>query len=687
MSVSGSPFAGVGKKTGVGAATCVAGPGLAMRRHAMMLGLLVASVAASERAQARCDPDAKNNVTATCTGTTLNQNPPNGYGTGNEINLNTTVVRGATVTGTADANATGIGIFFNTGSVTNFGTIIGTGGTEGAGIAAFGNATVANSGTISGTSTTDDGIAAGIAADTATVTNSGTISGTAGGNGVGIDAGSATVFNSGTIIGAGGTEGIGIFANNNATVFNSGTIIGTGGTEGIGIRVGAAGNVATSGTIIGSGGTAIQFNGNGGRAASDILTVLPGARFGGLVDFGGGADTVNFGPGSWILNTARFDAGLSSVNTSGNPSVVTPTQIIVADLSGFAAQNRAILDITGWIGSVLPDTPVFAPGAGGSASAFAALDTPSSPFDAFASFPSEALGSAKAPAMKAASAVYADGNAVWAKGFGGQRVQDTSGAFIGGTTTGAGGAVGYERAIDPDLKLGALVGGSTNKTNLYFNAGSTSTDTVFGGAYGRKMWGGTFLDLAVIGGNLANTNVRNIGGGLGLVSANASYGGWFIDPSLAFGHRFDVNLVPGNFTITPAVKVRYLDAHFDGYAESGAGVANLVVAGRDFQAWEERAELTFANSFTVAGGHRVMVRVTGGALAQQRSAGGQVNIALLGQNFLAATPDRGSISGAFGGAGLDWQMGNVTLFASGEATGTNDSTHTFAAKGGARMSW
>jgi hypothetical protein len=72
-----------------------------------------------------------------------------------------------------------------------------------------------------------------------------------------------------------------------------------------------------------------------------------------------------------------------------------------------------------------------------------------------------------------------------------------------------------------------------------------------------------------------------------------------------------------------------------------------------------------------------MVRVTGG----------QVNIALVGQNFLAVTPDRGSITGAFGGAGLDWQMGNVTLFAAGEATTTNDSTHTVAAKGGARMSW
>src|SRR5712672_2526787 len=115
MSVSGSPFAGVGKKAGVGAASCVAGPGLALRRQAMMLGLLIASVAASERAQADCTPPAGSNVTATCTGTTLNQNPPNGFGTGNEINLNTTVVQRATVTGTADA--TGRGILFRTGSV------------------------------------------------------------------------------------------------------------------------------------------------------------------------------------------------------------------------------------------------------------------------------------------------------------------------------------------------------------------------------------------------------------------------------------------------------------------------------------------------------------------------------------------------------------------------------------------
>jgi len=120
--MSRSPLASAGKKTGVGAGTCEARPGLAMRRHAMMLALLIASFAASERAQAKCDPPAGDNVTATCTGTT--SNPNNGFGSGN--NLNTTVVQGATVTGIANADS--VGIFFNTGSMTNFGVISGIGG-------------------------------------------------------------------------------------------------------------------------------------------------------------------------------------------------------------------------------------------------------------------------------------------------------------------------------------------------------------------------------------------------------------------------------------------------------------------------------------------------------------------------------------------------------------------------------
>ncbi len=40
----------------------------------------------------------------------------------------------------------------------------------------------------------------------------------------------------------------------------------------------------SSGRIVGGNGTAIQFNASG-VAASDTLNILPGARFGGLVNF------------------------------------------------------------------------------------------------------------------------------------------------------------------------------------------------------------------------------------------------------------------------------------------------------------------------------------------------------------------------------------------------------------------
>ena len=110
---------------------------------------------------------------------------------------------------------------------------------------------------------------------------------------------------------------------------------------------------------------------------------------------------MNFGPGSWILNTANFNVALSTVSTSGSAYVVTPNQIIVTDLSGFGAANRAIMDVTGWISSVLPETPARAPAQGG-ATSFAAIQSAAPRFDtAFDSFPS-ALPYAPTPSSTAA---------------------------------------------------------------------------------------------------------------------------------------------------------------------------------------------------------------------------------------------------------------------------------------------
>ena len=60
--------------------------------------------------------------------------------------------------------------------------------------------------------------------------------------------------------------------------------------------------------------------------------------------------------------------------------------------------------------------------------------------------------------------------------------------------------------------------------------------------------------------------------------------------------------------------------------------------------------------------NRITLRMTAGALAQQRTAGSTVNIALLGQNFLATTPDQKNVTGVFGGAGFDWQVDRMVLF-------------------------
>jgi hypothetical protein len=67
--------------------------------------------------------------------------------------------------------------------------------------------------------------------------------------------------------------------------------------------------------------------------------------------------------------------------------------------------------------------------------------------------------------------------------------------------------------------------------------------------------------------------------------------------------------------------------------------------------------------------------------------GGQVNVVLIGQNFIAATPDRGSVAGGYAAAGIDWQIGRFTLFAAGEGIYTNEMARIYSGKGGVRVTW
>ncbi len=488
--------------------------------------MALALPALPNEASAACAPPAGNNVTATCTGATNNQNGTNGYGTGAETGLTVSVVNGASVVGTNN------GIAASTVTVTNAGTITGTviaglnvgsttvtnagtisGGSFG--IFATGSATVTNSGTILGRAVN------GISAITfATVNNSGTISGGV----LGISgANMATVTNSGTVSGG----QFGIVSGGTALVTNSGTILGTGtgsfeiqGGNAIVVNSGlisastgissaaAAANVINSGTIIGTGGIALQFS-----AAADTLTILPGSKIIGAINLGGGGDTVNFRTGNQNLT---FDTLARATVTSNVPFVVSGNRAVTIDPTSLAASDRIVVDFTREISGLVSGrlneaaanrgsgVSAFAPSALGPADQFAG--------SAFGSFdPIPALGYAPSDAVvfKNPTMTRPDGSAVWAKGFYGQVTQDAQGPLLRTQTSLYGGAIGFDTLLRPDLRLGVVIGGGATNKSIDLNMGGADSNIVFGGAYGRYNLGAAFFDASLLVGGSHNSATRN----------------------------------------------------------------------------------------------------------------------------------------------------------------------------------
>jgi uncharacterized protein with beta-barrel porin domain len=286
------------------------------------------SVSTATLAQAACTPGAVDATTpapgsmVTCTGTTTNQNDPDGYGTGNQTGITINVTDGATVEGVS-AGGQGIwvgdavinngvgalvlgrtnGILAATGSlaVTNFGSITAT--TNGAGITAATGVTLTNhaagaiSGQVNGVASTSGAI---------TVDNSGNITAGSGG-GVIASGGAVNVTNRGTI---NSTTGTGISASADVTLTNqaSGAILG--GADGVVSTAGAV-TVDNAGSITGTGQAAID-------AGADVTVtnraggvISGGTR--GIFSRGGNITLDNAGSITSTGGVATVSAGFDSV--------------------------------------------------------------------------------------------------------------------------------------------------------------------------------------------------------------------------------------------------------------------------------------------------------------------------------------------------------------------------------------
>jgi Autotransporter beta-domain len=560
--------------------------------------------------------------------------------------------------------------------VTNSGTI--SGGL--AGIEAGTTASISNSGTVTG------GFQ-GISAQVVVVTNSGVISATLsqfGSPGAGISASmTAVVSNSGTIT-AVGLNSIGIQAST-AAVTNTGVVSG-----GVGIQLSGGGTGSTlvnSGTVIGTGGTAIDFS----NSNHDTLTFLPGSRIIGLIDLGS-QDTVNFRGGAYLF-TFGGPNGLTgaTISAGGAPFLVSGNQVATLDPTAFGLADRALMNFTGGISSLVgnrfgsmapvgvsaPRASSFAPGTSGIADAAN---------EAFAGIPSLAVAYApETPsAFKAPPFAGVGVTTVWTGAFGGARRQSADGPMLAATDRAVGAAIGVDKQIAPNLMLGGFAGGGNGRLSVDLNSQNVDTGYVFGGAYGRYEWATQFFDFTLYGGHTHNFSSRIVTNNLApnvLETATAKYDGAFVSPDVTYGWHLPLD---AGYVVTPTARLRYVAGFFDGYAEVGSA-QNLSVGDRTIQDIEGRLELDVTKTTTVGSHDTLKTGLHVGAIGLGRIGDTTVNTVLLGQNLVFVTPGKASAIGGLAGGSFDFTTyRRISLFGALEGSWMSDKSTTVTAKGGLR---
>ena len=160
---------------------------------------------------------------------------------------------------------------------------------------------------------------------------------------------------------------------------------------------------------------------------------------------------------------------------------------------------------------------------------------------------------------------------VWANGFGGFGEQGSDGNMIGYDFWNIGTMVGLDYAFAKELRVGALLGYSYNKTDGYWGSGDSSDNAIRFGAYASYNWDNFFVDMSpTMGVHMIDSN-RNIWNG---ATAKGERTGVDFNMNGTIGYTFNL---PAAIQITPTYSLSYTMFYDPDYTETGAGAANLAV--------------------------------------------------------------------------------------------------------------
>ena len=422
----------------------------------------------------------------------------------------------------------------------------------------------------------------------------------------GIDARGILVDGVNAIVNSGAIDapkGAGIGATAGLVLTNSGRISGL---TGVLVAPGAGpATIVNNGTIIGTGGVSISLTG-----ATDTLTFGPGSRLAGIVNLGGGGDTVSVVLAPRRSQIIMFD-DLTGANLSvtGRPFRIIGNAIVALDTTPLRMRDAGIADVRSSIGEILDGRVTKQVYNGDPTKVFYIR-----PFGGASSYGST----------------------------------DLSGKFNGRHF---GFIAGLDGRPNDKLIIGAFGGGAWSNASTSGPSGPRSSVTHgIGGMYGRATVKFVFADVSVVAGYTNSTGRMIVSSNLttsGEEIINLNSTGYFFSPEGGIG--LNVPVTP-ELTVSPAVRYRYISGNWAKRSvQSTTGLGIKINPPRRSQI---RAQMQ-ASHLARLPGAIFKTYATVGYFTESVS-GGDFQLAFAGTALMTISSSKKRIQGFYGNMGLEW---------------------------------